>query len=511
MKISKPLVLSGIVLVALCLRVWTFSSLDRLLPLGGLYVDEKTYSMSPFVPGIEGFSRPPGMFLVSMLLNMQHNVTLSRILFALLSLLPALALYLAFRKRGGTWVHMCTAGLIFSPFMVLFGLQLLPAVPAAALIAFTLLLAKRGRVVSAGFLAGIAILFRAELALVPLFLLLFSFRKHFREWMMFTASAAIAVIPVIVLNLAAGAGPVIASNGGENLWLGTDWELINTPPGTEFEELVSTGESLTGGDTVFFDRALSSIGISPFTWLSMGGRKLLAFFTLPGPGRNFETGWILWRTWLIILLPLTLLAISAGTTTVFRKGKSFWQSIAAAVICSGVVSAFIFFPSARFRSAVLPAFWFMAASLIPDWNNLKKAIAPAAGIVIVSLLVTYPGMERSGLTSMLAAEYLIDSGKLGESAEYLDDAEERGYSGADLYNLRGVLVSLSGNQGEGLLEFEKALLIAPESPTLWKNYAVSLWSNGRYVDSIEAARRAVFLNPLLREQLSPILEHAENL
>ncbi|MCD4700256.1 MAG: tetratricopeptide repeat protein [Candidatus Aegiribacteria sp.] len=511
MRISKPLILSAIVLAAICLRIWVFSSVDRLLPLEGLYVDEKTYSMSPFIPGVEGFSRPPGMFVMSMLMNVQHNVTASRIFFSLLSLLPALALYLAFRKRGGAWLYICTAGLILSPFMTLFGFQLLPAVPAAVLIAFTLLSLKRGRTVIAGFLAGIVILFRAEYAIVPLFLFAFSFRNHLREWMIFTASAAIAVIPIIILNLSAGAGPVIASNGGENLWLGTDWELITTPPGTEFEELVSTGDSRSGGDEVFLDRAFNTIGISPFKWLSMGGRKLLAFFTLPGPGRNSETGWLLQGTWLIMLLPLTLLAMSAGTAGFIKRGKNFWQSTAASFICSGIVSAFIFFPSARFRLTVLPACWFLAASLFPDRKYSRLVIVPAVIIVIISLLVTYPGMERSGLTSMLAAEYLLDSGKLTESAEYLRDAEERGYFGSDLHNLRGVLVSLSGNPGEGAAEFEKALEIAPGSPTLWKNYAVSLWSNCRYRDSVDAARRAVFLNPLLREQLRPILEHAENL
>ena len=212
-----------------------------------------------------------------------------------------------------------------------------------------------------------------------------------------------------------------------------------------------------------------------------------------------------------MLLPPTLLAMSAGTAGFIKRGKNFWQSTAASFICSGIVSAFIFFPSARFRLTVLPACWFLAASLFPDRKYSRLVIVPAVIIVIISLLVTYPGMERSGLTSMLAAEYLLDSGKLNESAEYLRDAEERGYFGSDLHNLRGVLVSLSGNPGEGAAEFEKALEIAPGSPTLWKNYAVSLWSNCRYRDSVDAARRAVFLNPLLREQLRPILEHAENL
>ncbi len=511
MKFSKLFILFAIVLAALCIRILVFSSLDSLLPLEGLYVDEVTYSMSPFIPGIEGLSRPPGMFMISKLLSILCNVISSRIIFSLLSMLPALALYLAFRKCGGTWVYVCTSGLILSPFMILFGFQLLPAVPSAVLIAFSLLSLKKGRTATAGFLSGIAILFRAELVLIPFFLFLFSFRYDLRKWLVYTGFAAIAVLPVVILNLSSGAGPVIASNGGENLWFGTDWDLITTPPGMEFEELVSTGTSRSGGDSVFLERAFSSIGSSPLEWLSMGGRKLLAFFTLPGPGRNFETGWLLQKTWLILLLPLTLLAMSMGIAGAFNKKKSFWRSTAAAVICSGIASAFVFFPSARFRIATLPAFWFLAASVRPDWKTMRTAIVPAVLIVLISLLVTYPGMERTGLTSMLAAEHLLDSGKLNESAEYLMDAEERGYSGADLFNLRGVLVSLSGNPQEGAVEFEKALEIAPESPTLWKNYAVSLWANARYEDSIEAARRAVFLNPLLRTQLQPILEHAENL
>ena len=508
MKISKPLVLTAIVLAAICLRIWTFSSLDRLMPLDGLYVDEKTFSMSPFVQGVEGFSRPPAMFIAAMLMNVSRNTAASRIAITILSLLPALALYLAFRKKGGVWLYICTAGLALSPFMVLYGIQIMPAVPAAALISFTILLVKRKNTALAGFLIGIAILFRAELALVPIFLFLFSFRSHFRKWMVFTGFAAIAVVPVIVLNLFAGAGPVIASNGGENLWFGTSWELVTTPPGTEFEQLVSTGNTQSAENSVFLERAFNSISHEPAGWLKMGVSKVLAFFTLPGPGRNFETGWLLQKTWLIVLLPLTLLAMSIGITVSFKSKKSFWQLTAVAVICSGIASAFIFFPSARFRTAMLPAFWFLAVT--PDWKILRTALVPAAGIVLISLCVTYPGKERSGLTSMLAAEYLLDSGDLAESAEYLRDAEERGYYGADLHNIRGVLVSLSGYTERGQGEFERALEIAPNSPTLWKNYAVSLWSNGKHGDSIEAARIAVYLNPLLRDELMPILEHAEN-
>ena len=371
MKVSKPLLLTTIILAAVCIRLLVFFSLDRLLPLEGLYVDEKTYSMSPFVQGIEGFSKPPAMFLITMIMNVPDNTETLRMVIMLVSLLPALALFLAFRQRRGLWLYICTAGLALSPFIVLYGLQILPAVPAAALVSFTLLLAKKNKTAIAGFLLGIAVLFRAELILVPAFLMVFSFRNRLRSWLIFSGAAAAAVLPVIILNLFSGAGPVIASNGGENLWLGTSWELVTTPPGVEFEELVSKGSSQSRGDTVFMDRALSSIGSAPFEWLKMGAGKVLAFFTLPGPGRNFETGWLLRKTWLILLLPLTLLAMSTGITAVFRRGKSYWECIAAAVICSGIASAFVFFPSARFRVSVLPAFWFLTASIVPEWKNIR--------------------------------------------------------------------------------------------------------------------------------------------
>ena len=390
------MILIAIILCAIGTRIWAFYSIDGYLPAEGLYVDEVTYSMSPFTTGVKGFSRPPGMFIFTELLHLLDSIIYSRIIISLISLLPALALYLAFGKKSGIWVYICTAGLIISPFMILFGFQLLPAVPAAALIAFSLLALKNDKTAVAGLLTGIAILFRGELVLVPFILLAFSFRYHLRKWLIFTGFAAIAVSPVIIFNLFTGAGPVIASNGGENLWIGTEWELITTPPGTEFEELVSAGSSRSGGDTVFMERAFTSVIRSPLEWISMGGSKLLGFFTLPGPGRNLETGWLLQKTWLILLLPLTLLGMSTGISAMFRRDRSFWHCAAAAFICSGMASAFIFFPSARFRSVILPAFWFLSASLLPQWKTIRKAIFPVFTILIISLFITTTGWRDPG-------------------------------------------------------------------------------------------------------------------
>ncbi len=511
MKISLALFLIILVVTAIGIRVWTFTSVNSILPLNGLYVDEKTYTISPFVPGTDGLSRPPGMFIMAMITNAAEDPLHSRMVISLLSLLPAIALLFAFRKQRSSWVYICCTGLALSPFFILSGIQFLPAVPAAAFLSFSMLLAKRRKFLLAGFLAGAAVLFRAELLLIPAVLFFFSFQSRLREWSRFTAGAVMAILPVIILNISAGAGPVIAVNGAENIWLGTDWQLLSTPPGTEFEELVALGDRGSGGDSEFLQRAISTIKSSPITWSGMGVRKILAFFTLPGPGRNLETGWLLKKTFLILMLPLSLIAMSLGSARCFDKNRVFWHDLAVSIILAGVITAFVFFPSARFRLTAIPAFWFLSASVYPDRKHIRYAGFAALVIILISLFVTYPGMVRPGLTSTLAAEYMIESGNPVGALDELDYAESRGFYGADYHNLRGVSYSLLGYPGEGLKQFERAIDIAPESPTLWKNYAVSLWTNGKFNESVQAARRAVNLNPLLRDQLEPILVHAENI
>lgn len=505
MRLPGFLPIALVAAAAICIRILVFFTVDGMLPQEGLYVDEVTYAGAPFVRGVEGFARPPGMFVAAMLLNVRENVVVSRVLLSILSVLPALALYLA-QGRKVRQAKICAAGLALSPFMILYGFQIMPAVPAAVLISFSLLAAVRERYGIAGFLAGTAMLFRAELAVIPIVLLVLSFRNEIRRWAVFTSLAAAAVLPVVVINLLAGAGPAIAANGGGNLWIGSRWDLLATPPGVEFEELMSTGPAARSGDRVFLERALEEIRSRPGEWLGMGAVKALAFFSLPGPGRNVETGWIMKRTLLVLLLPLTLGAFSLGISGAFLRRDGYWKLIAVSVIAAGVISAFLFFPSARSRTAVLPAFWFLAASAFPKGRLLKRSLAPAVAIVLASLLLTYPGKVRSGLTSMLAAQHMLRSGDLVSSMEYLQDASRRGYHGADLHNVRGALLSMSGFSREGMEEFRTALRLAPDSPTLWKNYAVSLRAAGMHRESVNAAETAVLLNPLLREELGPILE-----
>jgi len=498
-----------VLLLAAGVRLAAAYRLDTILPLQGMYVDEISYSASPYIESISGMTRPPGMYVLNLVLGTGDSPISTRLLLSVLSILPASALAIALKGRRDAWSVFCVFGLALSPFLAFFGLQLLPAVPAAVLISFALLAAWRERMISAGLLAGSAALFRGELVMVPIILLLISVAgRDVRRGLVFAAGSAFVLVPVMAVNLWAGAGPVIAVNGGENLWLGSDWTLLTTPPGTEFEQLMSVNAENGSVESAFMRRAVSRISNSPLDWAGMGGSKLMAFLSIPGPGRNMETGWLLGRVYLFLFLPLTMAGMAFGIAGIRLRDAGFLERLALSVILTGTLSAVIFFPAARFRTSVLPAFWFLAAFRgIPAGRRAWAAASACAVMLSISLLYRYPGSERPGLTSVLAAERLISTGHLQEGVHRLDDAADRGYEGSDLHNLYGTALSLSGMPGQGLREFEEAVALAPGSPTLWRNYAVSLWNNHRYEESVAAARTAVHLNPLLRDELAPILAH----
>jgi hypothetical protein len=495
------------------LRARAFVALDRVLPLGGLYVDEESFTHSPVIPGGTVFARPPGMYAAAWITGAAGAPLRARVVMSLVSLLPAVALLAFTRSREDRrWAMLCAGGLALSPMLALSGMQVLPEVPAAALAALALLASSRRMNLLAGFLLGTASLFRAELLFAVPVLLLLSVGKpgRIREWATAAAGCLTAAGPVLLLNLLAGGGPVMAANGTENLWLGTSWELVTTPPGIEFEQLVSVAADDPGLQEEFAFRAMHAISADPGRWAAMSLHKALAFLTIPGPGRNLETGWVLGVTGLSLMLPLSFAAFALGGSRCFRSAgrMSGMERLAVSMLAAGLISAVIFFPSARFRTPVIPALWFLAASSVPCRRDLVLALPLAAVLLGLAIFYRYPGMERRGLTHLLSAENRILSGMPDEALESLDLARERGFTGADLENLRGIALSMIGSPEEGLACFRSAVAAAPASPTAWKNLAVSLWNLEMPGEASEAAMRAVSLNPLLRDALRPILGRA---
>ncbi len=431
-------------------------------------VDEMEYLETPGMP----FERPPGTYLPA-------SFPWPRILFGAISLAPAVLLLAVPPRNRATGALALLAAV--EPTLALSGVQILPEAPAAALASLSVVTAARGRYRSAGYAAGLAALFRGEmLLLLPLFLMI---RRKGRVMALF---AVLPVLPLAAANLVSGGPPSVASNGGLNLWIGSEWNLLGTPPGVEFEQLMNLS---SGG--AFTDRALSVVGSDPGGWVFRGLLKASAFFTLPGPGRNLDPGDALGG-----LLPLL------AVTGIFLAGAAgFRRDVPSAFMAAGVISAFLFFPSVRYRAVFLPAFALAAAST--PW---KRLIPGAAAVAALSLFLPYPGHVRPGLNTLLSAENRLRESDPRGCMVLLEQARREGFTGADIHNIRASAMAVAGMDfREVLLEFGLALEAAPESPTVWRNMAAFLWNYGRTGPAREAAAEAVRLNPSIRGELSGIL------
>ncbi|MFO7626780.1 MAG: hypothetical protein R6V62_05945 [Candidatus Fermentibacteraceae bacterium] len=431
-------------------------------------VDELEYLEPLSTP----FERPPGTYFAA-------RLPYARVAVSVISLLPSLFFLLALPR---TRRNLVLSGLLaVEPTLALSGIQLLPEAPAAALTALCLVLAHSGRNRMAGFVLGAAALFRGELLiLLPLLPIL---GRRGRTMALF---ALAAVAPVVAVNMASGGPPSVASTGGMNLWIGSDWSLLSTPPGVEFEQLmeVRPGHSFT-------ERAVSIIGEDPAGWALRGMTKSLAFFTLPGPGRNIDSG--------EALKPLIVLL---GVTALFLAGAAgIRRDLASLLMLSGVLSAFLFFPSVRYRVVFLPAFALTAAAL--PWRRLLFAV-PA--VLALSLFLQYPGHVRPGLNTLLTAQNALRENDAAGCLALLDEAGQQGFEGADIHNIRASAMAIEGREfRDVLLEFGLALELAPRSPTVWRNMAAFLWNYGRTQHAREAAQTAVRLDPGLEAELSEIL------
>lgn len=459
--------------VGIFLRFVSFSQLDWFLG-SDLHVDEITYVAGDSPP----FERPPATYILA---SISSRITVLRWIFSSISLVPALALFLFCRKN---LKNTFLAGILaIEPTLAFAGLQVLPAAPAAAFLALALT-AGRNKPVLLGWLIGCAALFRGELLLflpVSIFFIR-PYKKYFRT----AAGLVIAVLPVMAINLISGGPFALAENGPLNLWLGSSWELLETPPGIEFEELM--------GDSSFMDNALGSIGNDIPGWIGRGFVKTAAFLSIPGPGRNIESPDLLGSTILRYLLPLTLMIIASGIS-------GFKRNAVTALIITGLAAAFLFFPSMRHRAVFFPVLILSASNF--RW---KLAVPIALIIVLISLFLHYPAAVRSGLTEVQMAQNYLEAGAFENAFERLKRAEVEGYEGADIHSIRGACIASSGGEfQQALHEFGLVLDMAPESPTAWKNMAALLWNYGYRDDAFFAAAKAVSLNPALRLELSLIL------
>lgn len=500
--------LAAVILLGVAARLLFAFHLDEELPLEGLYVDERMYAQGLRTLSGNALERPPGMYLLADLLGAEEDALSARIALSAVSLFPALLLLFMLPDRS--WSMLVSVLVAVDPHLILFGLQILPAVPACILVTASLLLLRRGRFCFSGLLLGLACLFRSEVALLvpllPIWGLLAGHRAS--ELLRTPAVALVVLLPVMALNMSSGAGPVLSTNAAENLWLGTSTDLVEVPPGLEFEELVAV-RSGEGQQAFFLRRALSAVREKPLHWLGLGLTKALRSLTLPGPGRNLEVAYLLrgWWSW-ALLIPLAVL-LSLGYARIRPAGEA-WRILSYSCLLAVPLIGFIFFPAARYRLAFLPGAWMLAAAEFPRPREVPVAGAILLFILALSLAVKWPPATRNGTTQILRAEAQLEAGNPAAALETLREASrERRYRGADLANLSGIALMRMGRSEEGVAMFKRAIRQAPSSPTAWKNLAVALLRSGDRQAAAEAASEAVRIDPRLGEELAP-LTGAEN-
>ena len=474
MKKNQIIIFISLLTLGVILRFVAYSELSWFFA-DTLHVDEITYVTGDSPP----FERPPATYLLAQTLKQPSHL---RVLFSIISLIPAILFFTLGEKNTKNSI---VAGLLaIEPTLLFSGLQILPEAPAAALLAAALLTLNKKPHLSAWFI-GTAALFRGELLLfIPVSAL---FIRPFKKYLTTIAFILIPILPVFIINLISGGDFTLAQNGSMNIWLGSNWTLLETPPGLEFEQLMK--------ETSFTTLAQQEITKDIPNWLQRGVVKTAAFLTIPGPGRNIEATRLINQTILKLFLPITLIFLALGLSAIRKNTQS-------ALIVTALISAFIFFPSIRHRAVFIPTLALLATSY-----RKKTTIVLTLAIILLTLTTDYPARVRPGLTEVQLAQNELQNNNFSEALQLLKEAELQGYTGADLHSIRGATIASSGGDFHlAAREFATTLELVPNSPSAWKNMAVLLYNYGHYEDARHAAQRAVNLNQNLRQELTPLLQ-----
>ncbi|MCP3979556.1 MAG: tetratricopeptide repeat protein [bacterium] len=376
----------------------------------------------------------------------------------LVSLAIALLVPLGRSYFGSTRHGLAAAALalLHGP-LVLHAVRLLPvplalATQAAALVALGAALERDGRrwAALAGACCGLACVARAELLLfVPvaaLALWLRDSRRVVRVGLLL-AAAALVVLPVTLHNARAGDAVLIASAGGENLFIGNQrggdggHNPLHGQAGDLFSQRAlaqriaeeESGRRLraSGVSRYWRDRAVGEIVEAPGEWLMLEGRKL-ARILHPGDPTDMYS-FPLTRQRYVSALYLAFVAPWALWLLAFAGGALAWRTIRdtawvpAALVFLHVVVLLLFFVSTRLRLPLLffltpfAGYWLVEAARA--WRAGRRRIpaligAAAVATCVGTALLSHPSpRETLRLAAVLSTE-----GRLDEALDVLSSS-----------------------------------------------------------------------------------------
>jgi Flp pilus assembly protein TadD len=142
------------------------------------------------------------------------------------------------------------------------------------------------------------------------------------------------------------------------------------------------------------------------------------------------------------------------------------------------------------------------ASSNPPWSEaFAGTMAASVFIVPIAALMAMISTRSNGLAKM-ATLYLHNENFTAKAIEYLDEAIALSPRSADLYNLRGIAHSKSGNGDRADADFRRVTELMPRAAEAHMNRAVDFIKQGDFDRAIEVLRYATTVNPKLATAFS---------
>jgi tetratricopeptide (TPR) repeat protein len=142
------------------------------------------------------------------------------------------------------------------------------------------------------------------------------------------------------------------------------------------------------------------------------------------------------------------------------------------------------------------------ASSNPPWSEaFAGTMAASVFIVPITALMAMISTRSNGLAKM-ATLYLHNENFTAKAIEYLDEAIALSPRSADLYNLRGIAHSKSGNSDRADEDFRKVTELMPRAAEAHMNRGVDFIRQGDFDRAIEALSHATTVDPKLATALS---------
>jgi tetratricopeptide (TPR) repeat protein len=389
---------------------------------------------------------------------------------ALQILLSSLAISLLV-PLGVVWFRSLVAGccaaalaLLHAP-LVFHGLKLLPvslalATQALALLALGVARERRSAVVAglAGLTLGVAALARAEMLLfVPFAALALATRRRLAPAVALVAGVLIGIAPATIHNVRQGDFVLVASAGGENLFIGNqrgakgDHAALDPRAGDIFSQRQlateiareAEGRDLRPSEVSAYwrGRAIDEVTADPLGWLRLEGKKLARILDPGDPTDMYSLAlersrYLGWLHLLAVPVWLVLGAGLVGIVLAMRGARGTTWPLAAFVAVQ-IAVLLLFFVSTRLRLPLVFALLPFAGLALERgrlaWNRGQRSLVSAIAAALLaltawSLVASYrvPPREVVRLASVLSSQNRLD-----EALQVLDPV----VSGSDPYAL----------------------------------------------------------------------------